>query len=233
MPTITRAACGDSYYALWNTLRFNYDEETISELFCNSGTLKGLDGNPVKFTDCNTIRFVLDKNEDYEYTAEWSNGVVTTGHFSTKGGGTMTAVCPSVGSGGSGGSCTDKANTFKIGGTVYNAAITECGSDGSEYYMYAESSDESELEIVLPSTPVANASYTILNAASVGGSLEAGKAILYAYREGSETDYYSTGGGTLNVTLVNGDIKVEFCNVPMKDFDSSTTLKVAGKLTCD
>jgi hypothetical protein len=52
------------------------------------------------------------------------------------------------------------------------------------------------------------------------------------YNDASEAEYISSGGGTLTVTIVNGNIQVDFCNVPMKDWESSATITGAGKLTC-
>jgi hypothetical protein len=219
----------DSYYALWNTIPFNVDNME-STLFCHSGTLKGLDGQPVEFTDCSTLRFVLNKKTKYTYTAEWSDGTVTSDDFTTGGGGSVTVICPSTGSGSTGGSCSNKANTFKIGSTTFSAQFTECDVDGG-YYLYAESSNESEVEILLPSKPVNNGTYKVVNADTFG-NLQPGQAALYAYSESSDRDYYSTGGGTFTVTLVNGKVQVDFCKVPVKDYDSSTTTTIGGKLTC-
>jgi hypothetical protein len=201
-----------------------------STLFCHSGTLKGLDGQPVEFTDCSTLRFVLNKKTKYTYTAEWSDGTVTSDDFTTGGGGSVTVICPSTGSGSTGGSCSNKANTFKIGSTTFSAQFTECDVDGG-YYLYAESSNESEVEILLPSKPVNNGTYKVVNADTFG-NLQPGQAALYAYSESSDRDYYSTGGGTFTVTLVNGKVQVDFCKVPVKDYDSSTTTTIGGKLTC-
>ena len=84
----------DSYYALWNTIPFNYDN-IQSQIFCNSGTLVGLDGNPVAFTDCSTVQYILPKNTQHTYTVNWENGQVSTGSFTTPDGGGTLAICPS------------------------------------------------------------------------------------------------------------------------------------------
>lgn len=82
----------DSYYNLWNTIYQNVDNK-VSQVFCYTGTITGLDGNPLTYTDCNTAAFVLPKNTDYTYTVTWENGEVTTGTFRTPGGGARIAEC--------------------------------------------------------------------------------------------------------------------------------------------
>jgi hypothetical protein len=221
----------DAYYDLGNSIPQNVDDKE-SEIFCNSGTLRGIDGQPVDFTDCNTIRFVLNKNTKYTYTAEWSNGMVTSDEFTTPGGGRMIAICPTSSGGGGGGNCSNQANTFKMGSQSFGIAFTECASETDAYYLYGESSDESEVEIALAAEPTANGSYAIVDAESITTSIPAGKAAIYMYNDASEAEYISSGGGTLTVTIVNGNIQVDFCNVPMKDWESSATITGAGKLTC-
>jgi hypothetical protein len=221
----------DSYYALGNSIPANVDD-LESELFCNSGTLKGLNGQPVEFTDCSTIRFVLNKETRYTYTAEWSDGTVTTDEFKSPSGGRVKVICPATGSGGSTGSCSNKANTFKIGSQSYSVALRECDVDGTGFYMYAESSNESEVEIFFPSKPTKNGSYTVIDSDTFDGALQQNQVAVYAYSENTEGDYYSSGGGTLSVTMVSGNVQVDFCKVAMKDFESSATVKVSGKFGC-
>lgn len=85
----------DSYYSMWHVMMGNYDDGDVSQVACNSGTLQGLDGNPVQFTDCGSAQFILDKNTQYTYTVNWENGTTTTGQFTTGGGGTSLFICPS------------------------------------------------------------------------------------------------------------------------------------------
>lgn len=220
----------DSYYALANSIRSNLDDKE-SEIFCHSGTLKGLDGQPVNFTDCNTIRFVLDKDTEYTYTAEWSNGSVSSGEFKTPGGGAMIAICPSPGDGGSGGSCSNAANTFKVGGKSFNIASTECGSDGY-YHIAGVGLDESGVAVILPSAPTKNATYAVIGEADApDGVLPAGKAVISLYAPGVG-DYYSKGGGTVSITIVNGNVQANFCNIPMEFEDGSSSSSASGKITC-
>ncbi len=82
----------DSYYNLHNTIRSNLDN-LQSEVLCNTGTITGLDGNPLTFTDCNTTRFILDKNTEYTYTVVWENGEVSTGEFTSSDGGYQLPIC--------------------------------------------------------------------------------------------------------------------------------------------
>ena len=83
----------DSYYALWNTILFNYDDRQ-SQIHCTSGVLQGLDGNPVPFTQCCTVQYILPKNTQHNYTVTWENGQVSTGTFTAPDGGGMLAICP-------------------------------------------------------------------------------------------------------------------------------------------
>ncbi|SDX52695.1 hypothetical protein [Aequorivita viscosa] len=55
--------------------------------------LKGLDGNYFIDEDCNTAFFALPKNTEYTYTAEWSNGEITTGTFTSPDGALQMALC--------------------------------------------------------------------------------------------------------------------------------------------
>lgn len=85
----------DSYYNMWHVMMGNYDDGDVSYVSCYTGTIQGLDGNPLTFTDCGSAQFILDKNTQYTYTVEWENGTTTTGQFTTGGGGTSLFICPS------------------------------------------------------------------------------------------------------------------------------------------
>jgi len=82
------------YYAMTNQLMFNYDDN-VSELHCHNYTLLMMDGTYQTFTDCNTAQFIVDKNTQYTYTVAWENGEITTGTFTSAGGGGSVYICPS------------------------------------------------------------------------------------------------------------------------------------------
>lgn len=86
----------DDYYTMWNIMYSNYDDGNETNLFCYSGVLQGLDGQPLPFTDCHTATFILNKNTQYSYTITWENGTTTTGQFTTGGGGTHLDICPTT-----------------------------------------------------------------------------------------------------------------------------------------
>jgi len=220
----------DSYYALGNSIPGNVDNQE-SELFCNSGTLRGLDGQPVNFTDCNTIRFVLDKNKEYTYNATWSNGSVTSGKFKTPGGGRMIAVCPSASDGGGGTGCSIGSGKFKIGSSTVSAVYKDCYTEEGYYAIEAESSNYNEVGVAFSSKPTVSGRYSVIDGEENFPSV--GQAVVYAYVDGTDRDYYSSGGGEVNVTVANGYVTAVFCNIPMKDEESSATTKVAGNLTCE
>ncbi|AWH84231.1 hypothetical protein HYN59_03490 [Flavobacterium album] len=83
--------CSD-YYFQSNQIRFNMDSKS-SEIFCHDITLLGLDGQMHTYTDCNTIRFVLNKNTQYTYTVAWENGETGSGTFTTPDGGFQLPIC--------------------------------------------------------------------------------------------------------------------------------------------
>jgi hypothetical protein len=110
----------DSYYSLWNQIYQNYDDKE-STVFCNTGTIMGLDGNPVTFTDCNTAAFILNKNTEYTYTAVWENGEVSTGSFTTPGGGAKETICLSN----SGDECNDGGLVGSAGNPRFNLQFSQ------------------------------------------------------------------------------------------------------------
>ncbi len=79
-------------YALYNTMRFNHDNQQ-SRVFCHDVKLKGLNGQTVSFTDCNTAAFYLIKNTPYNYKVMWENGQTTTGSFTSPDGGGQLPIC--------------------------------------------------------------------------------------------------------------------------------------------
>lgn len=81
-----------STYDLWNQVYQNYDA-LVSKVYCHTFTIKGLDGNPLTITDCNTTAFYLPKNTQYNYTVNWENGEVETGTITTAGGGGRVNKC--------------------------------------------------------------------------------------------------------------------------------------------
>lgn len=81
-----------STYALWNTVRCNFDNEQ-SKIFCHDIVLLGLNGQPLTITDCNTIAFYLNKNTSYNYTVNWENGQTFSGNFTTPDGGGQLPIC--------------------------------------------------------------------------------------------------------------------------------------------
>jgi len=86
--------CG-SNYNMWLAMMGNYDDD-VSQVYCYSGVLQGLDGNPLPFTDCSSASFYLDKNTQYTYTVQWENGSTPTDQFPTGGGGTQIFICPTT-----------------------------------------------------------------------------------------------------------------------------------------
>jgi hypothetical protein len=85
------ALCSD-YYFQHQQLRFNMDSKS-SEIFCHDITLLGLDGEYHTWTDCNTIRFVLSENTEYDYTVVWEDGTTDSGTVTTPDGGFSKYIC--------------------------------------------------------------------------------------------------------------------------------------------
>ncbi|MES2593349.1 MAG: hypothetical protein V4608_15810 [Bacteroidota bacterium] len=81
-----------STYALWNTVRCNFDNEQ-SQIFCHNITLAGLNGQSTTYTDCNTIAFYLNKSTSYNYTVNWENGQTSSGSFTSPSGGGQLPIC--------------------------------------------------------------------------------------------------------------------------------------------
>lgn len=81
-----------SYYALSNLIYSNYDALT-SKIFCSTITLMGLNGNPITYNDCSVVGYYLNKNSNYNYTATWENGQITTGTFTSPSGGAQLNIC--------------------------------------------------------------------------------------------------------------------------------------------
>lgn len=79
-------------YALFNTIRSNHDNKQ-SKIFCHDGTLLGLNGQPITFTDCNTVAYYLNKNTAYNYTVNWENGQTSSGSFTSPSGGGQLPIC--------------------------------------------------------------------------------------------------------------------------------------------
>lgn len=79
-------------YALSNTIRSNHENKQ-SKVFCHDIKLKGLNGQPISITDCNTAAFYLPKNTPYKYTVKWENGQTTTGSFTSPDGGGQLPIC--------------------------------------------------------------------------------------------------------------------------------------------
>jgi hypothetical protein len=221
----------NAIYTWSDNIRRNVDTFS-SKIFCHDVTIKGLNGQPVTFTDCNTIRYVLDKNKKYDYTALWQDGTTTTGSFTTKDAGYSLSVCLKSGSssGGNTGNCNNPVNKFKIGGTTSTVAQVDCETDPDGYIISAEGTDGNEIEVILPSFPTANRVYQVVNGATTT-TLQPFQAVIYAYNDQSEVEYLSTGGG-LRMTFVNGKVQVDFCDVSVKDIDGGGMTKVSGKLSC-
>ena len=79
-------------YSLYNTIRSNHDNKQ-SKIFCHDIKLKGLNGQPISFPDCNTIVYYLTKNTNYNYTVKWENGQTFTGSFTSPDGGGQLPIC--------------------------------------------------------------------------------------------------------------------------------------------
>ena len=79
-------------YALSNTIRSNHDNKQ-SKIFCHDVTLLGLNGQPITFTDCNTVAYYLNKSTAYNYTVNWENGQTSSGTFTSPSGGGQLPIC--------------------------------------------------------------------------------------------------------------------------------------------
>lgn len=130
--------CNPSYVGVTNFL-MNYDDNE-SQIFCYTGTLQGAGGNPVTFTDCSVIQFILNKNSQYTYTVNWSNGDTSTGQFTTQGGGSNLPICLSSTNSCSGGG-TNGSIQFNLEGTNYDMDVLtqgddpDCASSHSVFYQ--------------------------------------------------------------------------------------------------
>ncbi|UXX77902.1 hypothetical protein N7E81_11035 [Reichenbachiella carrageenanivorans] len=81
-----------SVYDYMDDIKTDVDHKS-SKLLCHDVVLKQENGSYKTYTLCETAVFVLNKNERYNYTVEWSNGEHTSGDFKTGDGGSYTRIC--------------------------------------------------------------------------------------------------------------------------------------------
>lgn len=120
-------------YAWQDELPYNYDDFD-SRTLCHTGTITGLDGNPLTFTDCSVARFILDKNTEYTYAVSWSNGETSTGQFTTPGGGKSMRIC--IANDNECSSQEEGSGQLTFDGTVINA--NDCMSTENSFCSSAE-----------------------------------------------------------------------------------------------
>ncbi|PKA82198.1 hypothetical protein ATE92_0324 [Ulvibacter sp. MAR_2010_11] len=120
-----------AFYSQYLSIPTNADNET-SEVFCNTIRILDLNGEYITVVDCSSAKFVLNKNTNYTYTVNWENGEVTTGEFTSLGGGQNLAICiendgPECG--GQGGNTGEGTYTFESLGTF--TGQTSCDTEGT------------------------------------------------------------------------------------------------------
>jgi hypothetical protein len=84
--------CATDWYRESGFVHLDY-EGANSELITASGVVEGLNGGYVPYEHNYAALFVLPKNQEYTYYAEWDNGEMTSGTFTTPNGGLSKAVC--------------------------------------------------------------------------------------------------------------------------------------------
>ncbi|MFZ4796761.1 MAG: hypothetical protein ACOYMA_04660 [Bacteroidia bacterium] len=227
-------------YALSNTLLSNHDS-LQSMVYCHSGKIKGLNGQTVSFTDCNTAAFYLNKNTLYDYTVNWENGQTSTGSFTSPDGGGQKPICISN----EGPECKSNSSlgTFSIGVNNYIAAKTlkRIGNVSSTAWSVLSVADNSgnnqRIDVYLrdtlfTSTTIYPVIYSgIINSAPNSTSLPFGKAAIVA-QQGFDVfkgHYESSGGGTVTVTVLGGKVtNVKFSNIPVFDIYEKQSTTVSG-----
>lgn len=185
----------------WTYMRGNFDAiEKLSDINCDVYTLKGLDGNPVTYTACNSIYFILDKNIEYTYTVTWSTGETYTGQFTSLDGGGNLPICLSFDGNNSGstgtGQFTINGNVYATGCSIENTPSPNC-PEMTNTYMFT--SDSYNRFILLNMPQASSGTYPILEIANVN------EASNYCYLSGIcvlvlEDKYYLTQSGTLTKT---------------------------------
>ena len=195
-------------YDIWQEITRDRDNEE-SRLQCYTGTIIGLDGNLLTFTECTSISFVVNKNTEYDYTVKWNNGEITTGQFKSPDGGKFITICPTSENCTGGGGTGNEPGTgqFIFNGTTYNAYCgaaqgLNCAGSGIDVILVPQSGVNS---FVIYNMPVANSgTFTFadgeqaLNTCDLYGILN-GSSNLYVTESGSLT---KTGANSFTFTSV-------------------------------
>jgi hypothetical protein len=221
-----------SEYDLWVQLAQDVDDKA-SKLFCHSGTIQGLDGNPKDFTDCNTLIFILDKNKEYTYTVTWENGKTETGKFTSPAGGYKKAICLSK----IGQDCEDTGNgtgtgtnsaTFSFSGSSHIASAVNCMATPNYYAMstVAGSSTTCIIYIYGSAEPAAG-TYTLIEDPN---SLQPGQASVVF---NGPNAFFTSASGTLSLTKVGGKLKATFSGIPMTNLVGTASTTGSGSITCN
>lgn len=179
------------------------DNDTAeSKVHCNTGTILGLDGNPLTFTQCAVMRFVVNKNTEYTYTVNWNNGEVTTGQFKSPDGGRFITICPTSDDCTGGGGAGNETGTgqFNFNGITYNAICastpgSSCAGSGIDVVLVPKGGDNT---FIIYNMPVANGgSYPFAD-----GEEAVNTCNLYGILNGS-SNLYVTESGSLTKTGAN------------------------------
>lgn len=132
---VTSASCIESGM-LFSKLPYDVDNEDTG-LVCSRIRLLALGGGGsyVDFDQCESARFIVDKNVDYNYTIHWENGQTETGHTGELSGGRLITRCigvndPSCISSGGGSELSPGDATLFFDGSNRVAFTTESIYDG-------------------------------------------------------------------------------------------------------
>lgn len=213
----------DSRYDLLRILVRDNDD-TQSTLVCNTGTIIGLDGNPLPFSQCSVIKFIVDKNTAYDYSVSWNNGEVTTGQFTSADGGRFITICPTndtCSGGNGGGGNTNGEGQFSVNGTTYNTTCAStpgasCSGSGINVVLVPEGGANS---FVFYNMPVASSgTFTIADGEGALDTCE-----LYGILNGS-SQLFVTESGNLTKT---DDNSFTFSGV-VRDLITGETQSITG-----
>lgn len=105
------------------------------------GTIEGQDGNPVQFSHNVHAQFVLDKEQDYTYIAEWSDGTYHEGTISTTVGGMVKPVCIEKICGCAEGELEITENTLKVNGESTGIACCDVIAHNQAYASFTFGED--------------------------------------------------------------------------------------------